>query len=88
MGRPFPFKIAPQPKWHLDRLSRLFRAHFSSVTVRPTDHATQSMTIGRIYVRIVVKTVLQCGLITTKFCFAVQVILYKLLSPLGIGHGK
>jgi len=44
-----------QPKWHLDRFSRF--AGLTSVTDRqtdrPTDHATRSVTIGRIYVRIV-----------------------------------
>jgi len=64
---PFPFGIwtpilyvvpwahpSPQPKRHLDR-STIF-AGLISVTDRPTDHATRSVTIGRIYV------VLRCGL--------------------------
>ena len=37
----------PQPKWHLDRFS-LF-ARLTSVSDRLTDHATRSVTIGRIY---------------------------------------
>jgi len=38
---------SPQPKWHLDRFSRFCRAHWCD---RPTDHATRSITTGRIYV--------------------------------------
>ena len=40
---------SPQPKRHLDQFSRF--AEFTSVTDRQTDHATRSVTIGRIYVR-------------------------------------
>ena len=36
------------PSPHLDRFSRFCRAHYYD---RPTDHATRSITIGRIYVR-------------------------------------
>ena len=36
-------------KWHLNRFSHL--AGLTSVTDRPTDHATRSVTIDRIYVR-------------------------------------
>ena len=39
---------SPQPKRHVDRSSRF--AGLTSVTDRPTDHATRSVTIGRIYV--------------------------------------
>jgi len=39
----------PQPKRHLDRCSRF--AGLTSVTDRPTDRATRSVTICRIYVR-------------------------------------
>jgi len=72
MERPFPLKLAhshggsgphlihgslvhlsPQPKRHFDGFSRF--AGLTSVTDRP--HATQSVTIGRIYV-------LRCGLTT------------------------
>jgi len=62
IGRHFPLKIAhshhriwtpmvpwvhptPQLKWHLDRFNRFCRAHYCD---RPTDHATRSVTIGRI----------------------------------------
>jgi len=38
---------SPQPKRHLDRLSRFCRAHNCD---RLTDHITRSVTIGRIYV--------------------------------------
>jgi len=38
----------PQPKRHLDRCGHFWRAHQCD---RPTDHATRSVTIGRIYVR-------------------------------------
>jgi len=38
-----------QIKWHLDRFSRF--AGLTSVTDRLTDHATWSVTTGRIYVR-------------------------------------
>jgi len=41
---------SPQPKRHLDRFSRSCRAHCRP-TDRQTDHATRSVTIGRIYVR-------------------------------------
>ena len=41
---------SPQPKRHVDRYSRF--AGRTTVTDRPTDHATQSVTIGRIYLRI------------------------------------
>jgi len=48
----------PQPKRHLVRFSRFCRAHHCHrQTDRQTDHATPSLTIGRIYV------VLRCGLI-------------------------
>jgi len=44
---------SPQPKGHLDRCSRFCR--LTNVTDRPTDtptdHATRSVTLGRIYVR-------------------------------------
>jgi len=40
---------SPQPKRHVDRFSRF--AGLTTVTNRPTDHATRSVTIGRIYVR-------------------------------------
>ena len=40
----------PQSKRHLDR-SRRFFSRLTSVTDRQTDHATWSVTIGRIYVR-------------------------------------
>ena len=40
---------SPQPKRQLDRCSRF--AGLTSVTDRPTDHATRSVRIGRIYVR-------------------------------------
>ena len=40
---------SPQPKRHLDRFSS-FAELTNSVTDRPTDHSTQSVTIGRIYV--------------------------------------
>ena len=40
---------SPQPKWNLDR-SSVF-AGLTSVTDRPIDHDTRSVTIGRIYVR-------------------------------------
>ena len=44
---------SPQHKRHLDRFSRLpVFAGLTTVTDRPTDHATWSVTIGRIYVRI------------------------------------
>jgi len=39
---------SPQSKRHLDRFSRFCRAHYCNW---PTDHATRSVTIGRIYVR-------------------------------------
>jgi len=38
----------PQPKWHLDQFSLFCTAHDRD---RPTDHTTQSLTTGRIYVR-------------------------------------
>ena len=38
---------SPQPKQHLNRFSYICRAHDRD---RPTDHATLSVTIGRIYV--------------------------------------
>jgi len=39
----------PQPKRHLDRFSRFCRAHYCDrLPDRPTDHATRSVTIGRI----------------------------------------
>jgi len=42
----------PHPKRHLDRFSRFRRAHdCDRPTDRPTDYATPSVTIGRIYVR-------------------------------------
>jgi len=40
---------SPQHKRHLDRCSR--SAGHSTVTDRPTNHATRTVTIGRIYVR-------------------------------------
>ena len=44
---------SPQPKWHLNRFSSF--AGLITVTdrptIRPTDHTTQSVTIGGIYVR-------------------------------------
>jgi len=43
---------SPQPKRQLDRCSRFCRAHkCDRPTGRPTDHATRSVRIGRIYVR-------------------------------------
>jgi len=39
---------SPKPKRYLDQFSRFCRAHWCD---RPTDHATRSVTIGRIYVR-------------------------------------
>jgi len=66
MGRSFPLKMAPshagsgphlirgslvhpnhQPKRHIDWFSHFCRAHYCD---RKTDHATQSVTIGHIYV--------------------------------------
>ena len=40
---------SPQPKRQLDRRSRF--VGLTSVTDRPTDHASRSVRIGRIYVR-------------------------------------
>jgi len=44
---------SPQPKRHLDRSSRFagLTSATDRQTDRPTDHATRSLTIGRIYVR-------------------------------------
>jgi len=43
---------SPQPKRHLDRFRRFCRAQWlTSVTDRPTDHDTRSVTIGRTYVQ-------------------------------------
>jgi len=43
---------SPKPKWHLDRFSRFCIVHHCDrSTDRPTNHATQSVTIVRIYVR-------------------------------------
>ena len=39
---------SPQPKRHLDQLSRFCRAHYCD---RPTDHAIRSVTTGRVYLR-------------------------------------
>jgi len=39
---------SPQPKRYLDQFSHFCRAYYCD---RPTDHATQSVTIGRIYLR-------------------------------------
>jgi len=39
--------MSPQPKRHLDQFSRFCRAHYCN---RPTDHGTQSVTAGHIYV--------------------------------------
>jgi len=48
----------PQPKRHLDRFSRFCRARSQLWhTDRQTEHATRSVTIGRIYIAV------QCGLI-------------------------
>jgi len=44
MGHPFPLKIAPSHG------GTVF-AGLTSVTDRPTDHATQLVTIDRIYIR-------------------------------------
>jgi len=54
---------SPQPVRHLDRFSvfaRLTSHDGDTVTDRPTDHVTRSVTIGRIYVYIVIR----CGLTT------------------------
>jgi len=70
MGRPSPSKLphlihsslgAPEASTQtaLERFSRFYTAHYYD---RPTDHATWSVTIGRIYVRSMV--VLRCGLKT------------------------
>jgi len=40
--------LSAQQKRHLDQFSCFHRAHYCS---RPTDHASRSVTIGRIYVR-------------------------------------
>jgi len=40
---------SPQPKRHFDRFSRF--AGLTTVTDRPTDHASRSVTTGRICVR-------------------------------------
>jgi len=43
---------SPQPKRQLDRLSHFYRVHYcDGQTDRQTDHATRSVTVGRIYVR-------------------------------------
>jgi len=49
----FPGSISSsRPKQHLDRFSRFCRAHDRDrPTDRQTDHATRSVTVGRIYVR-------------------------------------
>jgi len=43
-----PTRVHAQPKRHLDRFSRFCRADYCD---RQTDHATRSVTIGRLYVR-------------------------------------
>ena len=44
--------LSPQPKWRLDRFSHFSRADWCDrPTNWPTDHATQSLTIGCIYAR-------------------------------------